>query len=153
MTATMHSAEEMPDRFVSAWNDRDAGAIADLFAEDADFVNVVGLWWSDRESIRKAHEYGLRVIFPDSNLSVVRRKVRYLSDDVAVVHARMRLRGQSDAGDTSAFGRQTVFTFVMQRRSDADGWICVSAQNTDIVMGAETNLRTGDGELKGVSYR
>ena len=31
--------------FAKAWSKRDADAIADLFVEDADFVNVVGLWW------------------------------------------------------------------------------------------------------------
>ena len=31
---------------MEAWNQRDSGAVASLFAEDAEFVNVTGLWFS-----------------------------------------------------------------------------------------------------------
>lgn len=40
-------------------------ALAALFTEDADFVNVVGLWWTTREQIRDNHAYGFRHMFPD----------------------------------------------------------------------------------------
>ncbi|MFZ1412054.1 MAG: SgcJ/EcaC family oxidoreductase, partial [Micropruina sp.] len=51
--------------FVKAWDEGDAEAIGDLFVEDADFVNVVGLWWSSRISIVRAHAYGFERIFPN----------------------------------------------------------------------------------------
>jgi hypothetical protein len=66
-----------------------------IFDADAEFVNVTGLWWHDRESIRQAHAYGLKHIFDRSILQLVRVKVKWLSDDIAVVHARMRLSGQT----------------------------------------------------------
>lgn len=47
--------EEIPSLFVEAWNRRDPNRIASLFDQDAEFVNVTGLWWHDRASIRKAH--------------------------------------------------------------------------------------------------
>ena len=37
------SPEHIVHGFAEAWNRRDAAALAALFAEDADFVNVVGL--------------------------------------------------------------------------------------------------------------
>ena len=46
--------EQIPSLFEDAWNKRDADALALLFDEDAEFVNVAGLWWHDRASIRKA---------------------------------------------------------------------------------------------------
>ena len=45
-------------------------AIAALFDPDAEFVNVVGLWWHDREAIRRAHAYGLTRIFQHSTLRI-----------------------------------------------------------------------------------
>ena len=33
------------ERFAAAWNSRDAAALAALFDDDADFVNVVGIRW------------------------------------------------------------------------------------------------------------
>ena len=47
--------DTVPSLFVEAWNRRDPGALASLFDEDAEFVNVTGLWWHDRASIRTAH--------------------------------------------------------------------------------------------------
>jgi uncharacterized protein (TIGR02246 family) len=40
--------ETVPSRFVEAWNARDTDGIAALFEKDAEFVNVTGLWWHER---------------------------------------------------------------------------------------------------------
>src|SRR5919199_5611878 len=90
--------ESIPIVFIEAWNNRDPNTLASIFDADAEFVNVTGLWWHDRESIRKAHAYGLEHIFDRSTLQLVRVKVKWLSDDIAVVHARMRLSGQTPIG-------------------------------------------------------
>lgn len=139
----------MPHAFAAAWAARDAGALAALFAEDADFVNVVGLWWRDRTAIERAHAYGLRRIFADSVLSVGVVTCRDLGN-VAVVHARFTLEGQTGPQDDTAGTRRTVMSFVMQR--GAEGWLCVAAQNTDVVPGAETHLAGPQG-LAPVDYR
>lgn len=55
--------EQIPSLFAEAWNARNPDALAALFDEDAEFVNVTGLWWRDRASIRRAHAYGLERIF------------------------------------------------------------------------------------------
>ena len=67
------------DAFAAAWNDYDAEALAGLFVEDAEFVNVVGLWWHDREHIRQAHAYGFRKIFRNSHMKLGRTAVRDLA--------------------------------------------------------------------------
>lgn len=142
----------MPEAFAAAWSARDPDALAALFDEDAEFVNVVGLWWHDREAIRKAHAYGLEVIFPHSTLTVVRTREKRLGDDVTVVHALMALTGQTGVGGVRQPGeRRTVFSFVMRRAPD--GWRCASAHNTDVVPGAETHVRDADGALRAADYR
>ena len=150
--------ERIAEIWVEAWNRRDADRLAELFAEDAEFVNVTGLWWHDREAIRRAHDYGLRTIFDRSTIALVERRVRWLvggpdaPSAAAVVHAKMTLEGQTavaDVGDPRP--RRTIFTFVV-RRTD-DGWRCVAAQNTDVVPGAETNVIDDQGQMRSVSYR
>ena len=124
--------------------------MAGLFLEDADFVNVVGIWWDKRSEIEEAHAYGLRVIFNRSTLRVGKVKVKPLGEDYAVVHARMRLSGQT-LGEQPAGLRFNLFLFVLKRINDQ--WYGVSAQNTDIVAGAETNIRTETGVLEPADYR
>lgn len=142
--------EDIPILFAEAWNARRADRLASLFEEDADFVNVVGIWWQNRSDIFKAHDYGLKVIFNESKLTVGKVKVKQSGSDCMVVHARMRLTGQTEHGGKAGL-RQTMFIFVLRKHHEH--WLCVSAQNTDIVAGAETNLRREDGNLEPVNYR
>lgn len=144
--------ENIPRVFAEAWNRRDPETLASIFDEDAEFVNVVGLWWHDRESIERAHAYGLRRIFDRSTLKLGRVKVKHLADDIAVVHARMRLHDQTPIDDVERpQSRTTIFSFVVHRTPE--GWRCASAQNTDVVPGAETNVIDASGRLRSVDYR
>lgn len=144
--------ENIPRVFAEAWNRRDPETLASIFDEDAEFVNVVGLWWHDRESIERAHAYGLRRIFDRSTLKLGRVKVKHLADDIAVVHARMRLHDQTPIDDVERpHSRTTIFSFVVHRTPE--GWRCASAQNTDVVPGAETNVIDASGRLRSVDYR
>ncbi|NLE96885.1 MAG: SgcJ/EcaC family oxidoreductase [Propionibacterium sp.] len=146
----LQAPEDIAHGFVEAWEDRDPDALAVLFVEDADFVNVVGLWWEDQKNIRRAHARGFRVMFGSSTMRLERIKVRRLSVTIAVVHASWRMSGQFDPDGVRVGDRAGVFTFVAERRGDV-GWRAVSAQNTDRLDGAET-LVAGDGSLTPTSY-
>lgn len=147
----MHVAtpQEFPQAFTDAWMARDGDALAALFAEDADFVNVVGIWWEDRDAIARAHSYALKSFFSETRLAPGRVKLRMLGKDLAVVHCRFRLSGQTAPDGSEAEARSTVISFVLRQMEG--GWQAVSAQNTDIVPGAETQLN--DGGLAPADYR
>ena len=142
---------EIAERFKKAWNSYDAEGIARLFFENADFVNVTGKWWDNKEDILKAHEFGFRVIFKNSHLEILNVKEKMLSEDIAIVHTRIRLTGQTEKDVEKADIRETMFLFVLRK---IDGQLlCESAQNTDIAFGMQTNIRDEKGELKSVSYK
>ena len=148
----LENPEDLPKKWAEAWNNRDAVALANLFTEDAEFVNVVGLWWHNRHDIWKAHDYGLRVIFNESDLQVRKIAKKEVSQDVAIIHTRMKLTGQSSHGNLkSPSDRMNVFSFTM-KKVDL-GWVCVSAHNTDIVPGMETNIVDEHGKISSVDYR
>lgn len=128
---------------------RDAKALAALFAEDAEFVNVVGLWWHDRPAIERAHDYALRSFFADTTQKPGAVRVKRLGDAVAVVQCRFTLTGQRLPDGGHAGPRRTILTFVAQRGDD--GWQVAAAQNTDVVEGAETLANTGT--LRPADYR
>lgn len=139
--------EQIAEAFAGAWNATDANRLAALFTDDADFVNVVGLWWNDRASIRTAHDYGFRRIFADSHMQVENTRLRMLTATAAVVHTRWMLTGQSAPQSRdrhAATGtRRGVISFVMQAQADG-GWLAVAAHNTDRMPGSETNLAAQD---------
>ncbi len=154
-----HRPGRIADLWVDAWNDRDADRLAALFETDAEFVNVTGLWWHDRDAIRRAHAYGFDTIFRESTISLLEKRVKRLTGDPAgdgpaacVVHAKMKLEGQSPVREVERPGvRRNLFSFVVRR---TDGrWRCASAHNTDVVPGSETNVVGPDGKMRSVSYR
>jgi uncharacterized protein (TIGR02246 family) len=129
--STQQSPQDVPALFARAWNDRNPDALASLFDEDAEFVNVAGQCWHDRESIRRAH--ALESSFNASLLAVDEMKVKMLSPDSAVVHARMTLTGQAPAGTAAAppGPRTTMGSFVVHRIGDR--WLCASVHHTDVI--------------------
>jgi uncharacterized protein (TIGR02246 family) len=144
--------EDIPRLFADAWNRRDSDALASLFDADAEFVNVTGLWWHDRGSIRDAHAYGLTRIFNDSTLAVDDLRLKRLSDDVVVVHAALTLSGQTAiAPIRQPASRKSILSFVVHRVGDR--WMCASAHNTDVVPGMETNVVSEDGSFRAANYR
>lgn len=142
--------EDIPRLFAEAWHARDARALADLFVEDADFVNVVGLWWHNRADIQRAHHYGLTTFFRNSRIDARRVKVRQLGDSFATVHTRWKLTGQIDKQGAELGERFAVMLFVAERR--ADGWRVVAAHNTDVIPGMETNANQ-NGTMTSLDYR
>ena len=147
---SVNAPEDFPNAFRDAWMARDGHAIAALFEDDADFVNVVGIWWEDRTAIARAHDYALKSFFSDTRLTLGRVNLRRLGDSHAVVHARFRLTGQKRPDGQPAGDRSAILSFVLVRGEN--GWRAVSAQNTDIVPGAET-LRAGPEGLTPEDYR
>ena len=148
---TMENPQDIATGFVDAWNRKDAEGIAELFVEDADFVNVVGLWWRTREHIRRAHHEGFTRIFRHSTMEARDVTVRNLGQDAAVVHCAWTLTGQDSLAGRDVGRRRGIISFTAAR-TPGQGWRAVAAQNTDRINGAETLIATGD-SLEGADYR
>ncbi len=132
LPATPHTTpEDVPALLAKAWNDRNAATLAALFEENAEFVNGTGLCWHDRESIRNAHAARFGQAGATSTMAASETKVRLLSPEVAVVHARMTLSGDDPKGAGSSGPRTTLASFVVHRAGDR--WLCASAHYTDVV--------------------
>jgi uncharacterized protein (TIGR02246 family) len=128
------SPEDIPILFARAWNNRDPDALASLFDEDAEFVNVAGLCWHNREAIRKAHADGLERIFNTSTLTTGETRVKLLSPAIAVIHARMMLSAAPPSGAVAhAEPRTTIVSFVAHRVGER--WLCAAAHTTDVIPG------------------
>jgi len=145
------SPEDIPVLFARAWNDRDSDAIASLFDEDASFVNADGRVWHDRVSIREAH--ASRSDRPVNKSTVVtgETKVKLLSPEFAVVHARMTLSGEEPAGANTPPGQgTTIVSFVVHRAGER--WRCASAQNTNVIPHPEPHVVKEAGGLGYANY-
>lgn len=133
------SPEEIPALFARACNDRNPGALAALFDEDAEFVDETGLCWHNRESIRRAHAQRFEGASHTSAMATDGTKVRLLSPEVAVVHARITRSGEDHVDAATAAGpRASIVSFVVHRVGDR--WLCAAAHHTNVIPDAGTEM-------------
>ena len=118
--------------FTDSWNRHDMRALAALFAEDADFVNVIGMHWRGRVEIEARHVDVHRTIFRNSTLRTLDYSLRLLSPGVVLAHIRWEMTGQEEIhGAFSADARQGVITGVFVEQEGR--WLIAAFHNTEFV--------------------
>jgi uncharacterized protein (TIGR02246 family) len=119
--------------FADAWNRHDMEAFAQLFAADAEFVNVVGLWWKGRAEIKQAHEVTHASMFKNSRLTILDTSVRFPLPRFAIARSRWRLEGHVGPEGQALPARTGILVNVLT--VDDGNWAIIDSQNTDIVEG------------------
>ena len=117
--------------FEAAWNRHDMDALANLFAADADFVNIIGMRWVGREEIKKAHAASHATMFKTSTLEIGQTTTRFIKPDVATARSVWTLSGLRSPNGEAAPARTGILTHVLVRTGGH--WLIVLSQNTDIV--------------------
>jgi uncharacterized protein (TIGR02246 family) len=115
--------------FIRAWNAHDTKALAELFTEDADYVNVGGNWWKGRHVIQTMHER-LHANRATGTLVETNTAVRMLRPDVSVLHFQWELSGARDANGILVPTRHGIMQIIAVMQ--AGGWRIASAQNGDV---------------------
>jgi uncharacterized protein (TIGR02246 family) len=142
MTPAETEAARLARGFLEAWSAHDADALGALFAEDADFVNVAGLWWHGRERIARTHRKAFLTYFSAATLTEERLETRALGPTAALARLRVRLDGQTTPDGSPAGPRRTML--LLAAAATPEGWRIVAAQNTDVAPEGETLLADGD---------
>jgi uncharacterized protein (TIGR02246 family) len=108
------------------WNQGDGQAYAASFTEDADYIVWNGIYLKGRQAIAAAHQQLFETRFQGSRLEGFIKHIRFLSDDIALVHlhGRPQIPGQA----VPAPEQYSIQTLIGTRR--ADGWRFTSFQNT-----------------------
>jgi uncharacterized protein (TIGR02246 family) len=117
--------------FADDWNRHDMKKFADLFTEDAQFVNVIGLWWHSRAEIKEQHEALHATRMRNSHLVETETAVHLLRPDVAVVHIRWELTGDTGIDGATLPMRRGIMSLVTVKSEHM--WHIASAQNTDVI--------------------
>lgn len=119
--------------FAEAWNRHDMNAFAELFAEDAEFVNVVGIWWKGRPQIKGAHEFTHQTMFKNSRLSIQEIATRLPAPGIAIARCRWTLEGHVSPEGQALPPRTGILVNTLQKISGS--WRIIDSQNTDVVEG------------------
>ena len=91
-------------RLESTWNRAEAAGFAAEFAEDADFVNIRGDYFSGRDAVARGHQHIWQGIYAGSTIRYSVVRLRELAPTVLLAHldAHLHVPAGPLAGDVSA---------------------------------------------------
>src|SRR4051794_1614926 len=110
-----------------SWNSADSQSFASVFAEDADFIHILGGHYTGRDSVETAHRTIFDTIYKGSTVKMTVQKIRPLAQDAAVVFVLGEL-AFSQGGERVTI--RTRPTLMVARR--AGKWQIEAFQNTPI---------------------
>jgi uncharacterized protein (TIGR02246 family) len=108
-----------------AWNNADGEDLGLWFQDDAEFVNVFGLYAQGRRPIIEGHKAIFSGVYAGSTLRIIPLNVRAIGDEVVVAHMRSHLsvpRGPM-IGEHDALPSMTLVR-------DAGAWKIAAFHNT-----------------------
>ncbi len=123
------TADSVLQAFCDTWNRHDVEAMGELFAADADFVNVLGMHFKGKQEIAAVHAELHKERFARTHIRNLQSEITYLSPDIALAHVRWKM-----TGDLAVAGegiRRGTMTHVLVRKGER--WFFRATQNTDIV--------------------
>ena len=126
------SVSRLAEQFATIWNDHDMARLRDLYADDADFVNVIGMRLKGATEIADMHVALHESRMRQTTLASEGMTVRVLAPSVAVVHDTWVLTGDPGAPGWK-IGEQRRGILVHVLKLDGAGkWHIAMSQNTDI---------------------
>ncbi|HEY4901279.1 MAG TPA: SgcJ/EcaC family oxidoreductase [Terriglobales bacterium] len=125
---------EIVEKLEAAWNRYDSVAWASLFAEDADFIHILGGHFQGRDAIEHGHRTIFDTIYEGSRNKLGVEKVRFVRPDVAIVFLRTNLKWYLGGEEQEGQSRPTL---VAQKKANGE-WEIVAFQNTLITPGGPT---------------
>jgi uncharacterized protein (TIGR02246 family) len=127
---------EIVSRLEKAWNNGDSVAWTAEFANDADFIHVLGGFFHGRPDIERGHRTIFDTIYKGSHNRLEVEKVRLLRPDVAVVFVRASLTWYLNGQEQQIEARPTL----VAQRAPTGEWKIVVFQNTLITLEAAPTL-------------
>lgn len=120
------------DAMIGDWNRHNFDNMPSYTTPDFDWVNIVGHWWKGQKENKFALETFHKSFFKNTPQTKSRTHIRFVSDDVAVVHLFWSVgafyppdgvnRGTNKMGDD-----QELATLVMVKRNGK--WLLTAGQN------------------------
>ena len=136
MTTDETLLRELATRLEAAWNASDSVAWAAQFADDADFIHVLGGHFSGRADVERGHRHIFDTIYKGSRNRFTVEKVRFVRPDVAIVFLRGNLTWYLNGAEQHIEARPTL---IAEKLSDGQ-WQIVTFQNTLITKDAVPTL-------------
>jgi uncharacterized protein (TIGR02246 family) len=141
MTAEENAVRAVARSLEAAWNAMDAAAFAAPFADDADFIDVLGRHHRGRAVIEAGHRQIFDTFYKGSTQTYTIEGVRFPAADVAVVFVHAVLRSflagpvddpRRDSAAAAATPREDHARPTLVLHRHPAGWRIIAFQNTRV---------------------
>jgi uncharacterized protein (TIGR02246 family) len=127
MTSEERALHGMVYQLEAAWNAADGAAFAAPFAEDADFIHILGGYYTGRAAIEAGHRMIFGTIYKGSTVRYSVEKIKFVRPDVAIIFLRQHLQFSENGVASELDARPTIVA------ENVDGtWRIAALQNTRI---------------------
>lgn len=124
-----YQIEKIVNDLADAWTNADGAAFAAHFADDHDFITWFGMYLpkSNPEFNATSHQGIFNTIYKDTRQYMVVDKIRFVNEDVALVHVFGAL---SNKDENRPGAPDVLISLVMQKKDQ--NWQIVSLHNLDL---------------------
>jgi len=120
--------------FDEAFNKHDADAVAALYTDDAEFINISGMWWRGRAEIRRGTAFVLANIFQNTTIQTDSISVRFPTRDTAIAVITQHTVGSFVLPDGTRISSTSArLTYFLVKAGGC--WMIAGGQNTEIKPG------------------
>lgn len=131
------AVKDVAAKYEKSWNKHNMDAMFDLFTEDSDWVNIVGMHWIGRADSKKAHQISHDTMFKNTPLKIDEIYVRRISKDTAVAVLTISMGDfATPAGDIIKDSKDRMSLFMVKQKGR---WLIAHGHNTAIDLRALPN--------------
>jgi uncharacterized protein (TIGR02246 family) len=129
------SVRQVATAYEEAWNKHDMGAMAALFTDDVEWVNIVGMWWRGLSEVKRGHKWVHEALFKNTPIHIDSCSVRLVSPGAAISIVTWS-KGSFVTPDSKLMpeGKDRMSLFLVKR---GGRWLIASGHNTTIDAGAQ----------------
>ncbi len=127
MTSEERALHGVVYQLEAAWNAADGPAFVAAFADDADFIHILGGYYTGRAAIEAGHRMILGTIYKGSTVHFSVEKIRFVRPDVALVFVRQHLDFSENGEPRELDARPTILA-----ENVGGAWKIIAVQNTRI---------------------
>jgi uncharacterized protein (TIGR02246 family) len=118
------------EALVTSWNKHNYANLSSYATADADWVNIVGMWWKGRDAVQKAHQVYHERMFKNTPLTTETITVRFITPDVAIVHHLTKIGAFTTPSGHKAGNDQNLATLVFVKQRGK--WLLTAGQNVPV---------------------
>lgn len=113
--ADVAAIKEVVAGYSDAFNRHDAAATANLFAEDADFTNLRGVYRHGRKEIEQTFVTLYAGVLKNARRTDTVKNVRFLTPEIAVMDDLWKIEGSTAPDGSANPGRKGLFDWVLTK--------------------------------------